>query len=199
MKIFKIFLMLATAVTLLSSAASVKKTYTMSKDYVVTINGTSNLHNWKEKVEIVTGSGVVNWNSDGSFDLETTSIKLNVHSIKSDMGAIMNNNTYKALKADANPEIIFSLTVPILSNPANSNKRSIAAKGNLTIAGVTRLVTMPVKLTMQSHEKLTLEGSQTIRMTDYKVTPPVALMGTMRTGDEITINFKINLQQAYNL
>ena len=171
---------------------SVKNTYTLTNDYAITINGTSNLHNWDEKVKTVTGTGMVNWNSDVSFDLESISIKMDVHSIKSDMGHIMNNNTYKALKADENPEIIFTLTTPIKSLQAKSSEKIISAKGNLTIAGVTKAVDMQVKISMPEHGKLIFEGSQSIQMTDYGIKPPVALFGTLKTGNTITINFKTN-------
>jgi hypothetical protein len=30
-------------------------------------------------------------------------------------------------------------------------------------------------------------------MTDFKIDPPTALMGTMKTGDEITISFNVKL------
>ena len=185
-KSIKNFLLIA-AGALFIGAAPVKNSYVLSKDFVVTINGTSNLHSWDEKVETVSGYGIVNFNTDGSFELEAINIKMEVHSIKSDMGSVMNNNTYKALKADANPQIIFALTLPV-----KSNQKAVSAKGNLTIAGITKPVAMNVKVSMQDKEKLVFEGTQTIKMTDYGIDPPVALFGTLKTGNEITISFKTN-------
>lgn len=173
-------------------AIPVKNIYVLSKDYTVTIHGTSNLHAWDEKVGSVSGEGVVNPNSDGSFDLESINIKMEVHSIKSDMGSIMNNNTYKALKADEYPQIIFALSSPVKSIQINAIEKAIAIKGNLTIAGVTKPVTMQVKIVMQAQGKLVFEGSQAVKMTDYNIKPPTAMLGTLKTGNEITINFKTN-------
>jgi hypothetical protein len=51
---------------------------------------------------------------------------------------------------------------------------------------------MQVKVFMPSTGQLAFEGSQTIKMTDYGITPPTALFGTLKTGDEITITFKTN-------
>jgi len=138
------------------------------------------------------GDGAVSWNADESFDLEVIHIKMDVHSIKSDMGSIMNNNTYKALKADANPEITFTLTDPVKSIQCKPNEKTISAKGNLTIAGVTKPVDMQIKASMQEQSKLAFEGSLAIQMTDYGIKPPVALFGTLKTGNEITITFKTN-------
>lgn len=198
MKSFKSFGLIAIVIILVSAVVPVENTYTLSKDYMVTINGTSNLHNWNEKVGIASGDASASFNSDGSFDLTAISIKMNVRSIKSDMGSIMNNNTYKALKADANPEIIFTLSAPVKSIQTKASETTVSAKGNLTIAGVTNPVDMQVKVYMPEHGKLAFEGSQTINMTDYDINPPTALFGTLKTGSVITISFVTNFTSTIN-
>ena len=165
-------------------------TYVLDKDYVVTIHGTSNLHDWDEDIQTVTGNATINWNEDKSFDLDAINIKMNVYSIKSHEGSFMNNNTYKALKADAHPVITFILRSPLKSIKANSIANNVSMPGSLTIAGVTNNITMQVKLVMDSQGKLTIEGSQIIKMTDYGVIPPTALFGAIRTRDNITLSFK---------
>ena len=192
MKLFKIFLLLPITILFISAASLIQNTYTLTNDYSVTIYGKSNLHAWDENVQLVSGDVNVNWNKDGSFNLDAVNIKMNVHSIKSDRGAIMNNNTYKALKADTYPEITFRLSSPIKSIQTKSNQNTILAKGALTIAGVTKAVDIQVKVFMQEQNKLVFEGTQSIKMTDYGINPPVALFGTLRTGNEITIHFKTN-------
>jgi polyisoprenoid-binding protein YceI len=190
MKPIKKILLSAIAILSISATTLVESKYVLSKNYTVTILGTSNLHNWNETVETVSGDGSVTWNEDGSFNLDAINLKMEVHSIKSDMGSIMNNNTYKALKADKNPEIIFTLTTPINSVKAGSETAIISAKGTLTIAGITKPIDMNVKVSIKDHTLLSFEGSQTIKMTDYGISPPTALFGTLKTGDGITISFK---------
>lgn len=192
MRQFKLLMLIAFA---LISADTPQNTYTISKDYSVTINGTSNLHNWNEKVGTVTGNSVVGWNSDGSFNLDALTIKMDVRSIKSTEGGIMDRNTYKALKADDYPEITFILSSPIKSLKTDGAAATISAQGNLTIAGVTKPVTMQVKAYMPTKETMQFEGSQTIKMTDYNIVPPTALFGALKTGDIITINFKTDFSQ----
>jgi len=190
MKRLKYFLPVTAAILLMSAAAPVNDKYTLSKGYTVGIHGTSNLHDWDETVGTVTGDGVIAWNTDGSFDLNAVNIKMEVHSIKSTEGNMMNNNTYKALKADDNPEITFVLVDPVKAIPASTGGHAITAKINLTIAGVTKSVNMPVTATGEKNSSVTFEGSETIKMTDFGVKPPVALLGTLKTGDAITIHFK---------
>jgi len=194
MKSLRSILLVAIAFAFIKAANPLQSTYTVSKEHTVTIHGTSNLHSWDETVQNVSGSGTVKWNDDGSFDLDAITIKMEVNSIKSDMGSAMNNNTYKALKADANPEITFVLSSPIRSIPAKAYETVFSAKGNLTIAGVTRQIEMQVKVYMPVKGQLVFDGSQTIKMTDYGISPPVALFGTLKTGNEITLNFKTSLQ-----
>ena len=184
------------AIACISAAPVVNNKYNLTKGYTVTIHGTSNLHDWDETVQTVTGDGVIDWNSDGSFNLGAMNMKMGVHSIKSTEGSIMNNNTYKALKADDHPDITFALVSPVKSVPASG--RTVSAKINLTIAGVTKTIDMTVKATGKGHESVEFEGSQTIKMTDYGIDPPRALLGTLKTGDDITIHFKTNFTQTTN-
>jgi len=193
MKQFTILLLMAFA--LISAGVAVNDNYTIAKGYTVTINGTSNLHNWTETVGTVTGSSVVSTNSDGSFNMETLTIKIEVRSIKSTEGGAMNNNTYKALKADADPEITFTLTTPLRSIKTAASAITVSAHGTMTIAGVTKPVIMQVKASMPQKGTMEFEGTQAIKMTDYGISPPTALFGALKTGDDITITFKTDFSQ----
>jgi len=197
MRSVKFLLLMALAIPFISST-TVNNSCTLSKDYVVTINGTSNLHNWTETVGTVSGNGSVSWNSDKTINLDAMKINMEVHSIKSTEGSIMNNNTYKALKADANPEIIIALNSPIKSIKPQLNTAPVSVSANLTIAGVTKSISIESKLSMQEQGKLVFEGSKSINMTDYGIKPPTALFGTLKTGNEITISFKTNFTLASN-
>ena len=191
MKLVKAILLIVITIVFVSATSDNQNKYILVNDHTVTIRGTSNLHSWNEKVQIVSGNGTVTQNKDGSFDLDAISIRMQVHSIKSDEGSIMDNKTYSALKADSYPEIIFTLTTPVKSISSSAEK-IISAKGNLTIAGVTKSVEMQVKSWMKEQGKLTFQGAQIIKMSDYNINPPTALFGTLKTGNELTIDFKTN-------
>ncbi len=168
------------------------KTYSLDKNFAVTIHGTSNIHNWVETVGTVAGHSTVKFNDDGSFDLEAVEIRMNVHSIKSEKGSVMENNTYKALKGSKYPEIIFTLSEPLKALKSETGPKTVLAKGRLFIAGRTNVVSFMVKISMQGKLKLKFEGSETIKMTDYGIDPPSALLGTIKTGNGITIRFNTN-------
>ena len=190
MRSYKKILLAASALVLMSADTPVKNTYMLAKGYTVSIHGTSNLHDWDENVMTVSGESIVTWNSNTSFDLVGMNIKMAVRSIKSTEGSMMNNNTYKALKADDHPEIVFELAAQLPNIPVDTKGKVVEAKVNLSIAGVTKAIDMSVTVTAVAHGNISFEGSKTIKMTDYGVKPPVAMLGTMKTGDAITIHFK---------
>jgi polyisoprenoid-binding protein YceI len=177
---------------LISAGEPVKNTYILTRDYTVTIDGTSNLRNWHEKVGEVTGDMTAVINEDGSVELRALRISMKALSIKSDMGRGMDKKTYEALKASAYPEILFTLNAPLKLTQIRDCQTTIPVKGELALAGIRNPVIMQVKTFAISQGVLQFEGSQTIKMSDYGVKPPTALFGTMRSGPDITIHFKTN-------
>jgi polyisoprenoid-binding protein YceI len=59
--------------------------------------------------------------------------------------------------------------------------------GNLTIRNITNPVTVAV--VYKGGE--TFEGSAKVRLTDYKLKPPSALLGAIGTKDEMTVTFRL--------
>ncbi len=177
---------------LFSGGLPVQKTYILSKGYSVTIDGTSNLRKWQEKVGAVAGDIAAAVNEDGTVDLVSIRIRMEVLSIKSDMGRVMDNKTYESLKAAAYPEILFKMNAPLTLTQVRDCPTEIPVKGDLMLAGVSKPVIMLVKTFEISQGVLQFEGSQIIKMSDYGVKPPTALFGTMRAGPDITIRFKTN-------
>ena len=180
--------------TVLSATIPLNSFYPFSKKYRVTIYGTSNLHNWQETVEEVAGNVNIDWNTDSSFNLNAINLVMKVKSIKSDRGYLMNENTYKALKADEHPNITFKLKTPLTSIDTKSGERTLETTGNITVAGVTRDVFMTVKITSTGNGVFFFEGTQIIKMSDYGIKPPRALLGTLKTGNNITVVYKTHVE-----
>lgn len=168
----------------------VQRTYSLSGGYAVSIHGTVSIHDWSETIQKVSGELVGTVNGDGSAAIRSIRMVMEVRSIKSDMGSVMDNKTYKALKADADPEITFLLTVPVTIGHMAAGRRPVSLNGSLTLAGVTRPVIMLIRSFKAIPGTLSIEGEQNIKMTDFGVKPPSALFGTMKTAPDITINFK---------
>ena len=178
------------AIMLAATGLRAQSNFTLST-YSIVINGTSNLHAWTEKVEKVSGAGEAKLNADKSLSIQTLKVTVPVTSIVSTEGSIMNNKTYKALKSDKYPEITFVLAEPLPKIPAGSTALSVTANGRLTIASVTKSIAIPVKITLTDN-KVVVEGTVLVKMSDYGLEAPTALLGMLKTGDLQTIVFKTN-------
>ena len=77
----------------------------------------------------------------------------------------------------------------------NGDNYDINASGTLTIAGASSRIDMYVRGKVGADGSITFNGSKKIKMTDFKIKPPTALMGTLTTGDEVEIAFQITLKQ----
>lgn len=176
----------------ISPALPVPDTYTLSGGYRVTILGTSNLRNWKDTVDSVAGMVTASLNADAAMEIYSLLIKMQVTSIKSSLGNALDSKTYRALKASANPEIIFRIDVPVKIKQVSPGDPAVLLKGYLTLAGVCKPVIMQVDALNLAGADLRLEGSQSLSMTDYGIKPPSTLFGAVKAGPEITIHFKTN-------
>ena len=165
--------------------------YTLGSDHKITINGSSNVHDWEETAQTATGDASVIWNTDGSFVIKSFNLKVSVKSIKSDKGSVMDNKTYDALKADEHPYITFKM-LSVKSMTKSGNGWAVKVNGDLTIAGFTKNIDISGMVYVKENGKLYIDVSKALKMTDFKIDPPTALMGTMQVADDITIRFKLN-------
>jgi polyisoprenoid-binding protein YceI len=114
-------------------------------------------------------------------------VKIPVESIKSTKGKMMDSKTYDAFNYEKYPFIIYTLT----SAKINQNSGVIEAKGNLSMAGTSRPIDIQVKYKMLPNGDLQLTLSKKLKMTEFKMEPPTAMMGTIKVGDEVTVSFDV--------
>jgi hypothetical protein len=105
----------------------------------------------------------------------------------------MNENLRKALLADANPAIVFKSTAIEASAGLDADHFKLIAAGVLTIAGKEKAVSMEIATTRLPNGTFKAIGAVPLRMTDFGIKPPVALLGTLRTKDPITVRFELIL------
>jgi polyisoprenoid-binding protein YceI len=160
----------------------------------VEIAGTSTLHDWTADVTKVNGSGKISLKGKELSGISALSITMDAQSIKSEKGSTMDNNIYKTLKAKQYPAISFSLS-KVNSITPKGNAFEVNADGKITIAGVTKTVNLLVNGT-ESNGGITFKGSKKLKMTDYGLEPPVMFLGTLKTGDEVTIRFETTLSRS---
>src|SRR5690625_1767492 len=105
----------------------------------------------------------------------------------------MDKNTYKALKTNRNKSIKFTYTKTNSLNKTANNTYSVVVQGTLEIAGTKKSTDLSFDL-IKGSNGYTIKGSKEIHMPEYKVDPPTAMLGTIKTGEDVTINYNINLK-----
>lgn len=196
-------LALTTALTTTLAGQAVAQTKMfIQPDSKVTLAGSSNVHDWACKS--TTFQAAIELESSYQTrpmtelvrPITTVSVTIPVKSLKCGHGK-MDENMYKALNADQFPEIRYVLENYEI-DAALSTLDGFAAKtiGNVTVAGKTVRVEMPITAMRKSGGSMTGEGTLKLKITDFGIKPPVALLGTLRTRDEISIAFQVLLDRT---
>ena len=160
------------------------------KNSKVEVTGTSNLHNWETKVTKADGELSVKVDENNNIT-GYNSINVNFYSNSFSSGSSgMDTKTSDALKSEKFPVINFN-SQQISNVTVVNGKKQLHAKGKLTIDGISRQIDLNVLQTEVGTGVVCFEGKQEIKMTDYGIVPPVALFGTVKAGDRVSIVFKV--------
>ena len=163
--------------------------YAPASGSFVRIEGASTLHDWTMEGSTINGTitapPIEQW-TNGTAHSEV-SVSIPVTSIKSEHTK-MDKLMAEALKAGANPTIRYELTSAALVN--RDANPLLNTRGKLTIAGVTREVEMQITATRQTGNTYVLTGQVPIRMSDYGIKPPTAMLGTINTRNDVKVSFR---------
>ena len=155
----------------------------------IRIKGTSNLHNWEMVVEKVKGNMYADVRNNKIVSINSLTLDVNANSITSGK-SIMDNKTYKALKSDLYPVIQFTLSE--ISDIKTGNKgQLIKARGILSVAGIKKNIPVTVTGSLKDDGSMSFTGSKSLKMSDFKIEPPTAIFGTLKTGDLVNIEFDV--------
>jgi polyisoprenoid-binding protein YceI len=159
--------------------------------------GTSNLHGWSctaEKFDAVIeldAAAVAELATATPKVLKRVEVKVPVKALKCGHGG-MDDNLYKALKADDTPEISYILAT-FDAAPGEAEGFTLKTNGTLAIAGKENKLTMNIVATRLPDGTVKATGVVPIKMTDFGIKPPTAMFGTLRTGDEVKVNFALTI------
>ncbi|TVQ02491.1 MAG: YceI family protein [Balneolaceae bacterium] len=113
----------------------------------------------------------------------------------------MNRDLQQALKSNDFPEITFLFdSANMIEFPESNNGAfKILVKGTLTVAGNTRDIQFVTNAYYLEPTRVRAIGKTTIRMTDFDVEPPTALMGLVKADDELTVSFDLVAKETDQL
>lgn len=173
---------------LITSQVSVAQNYSLNNAASkITIDGTSNIHDWQITSEEQQGKLVAVVDEGQLVKINQLDFSVKAEGLKSGKGG-MDKNTYKALNTDKYRDISFSLTKVNSVDCTTTGNCKVTLNGNLTIAGTTKPVDLVLDAKVNGNS-IVLSGNKKFKMTEFKIDPPKALFGTITTGDEVNIKF----------
>lgn len=165
-----------------TTPAAAPQTIEFSPQSQIWLEGDSTLHpyrvdvkQWQAKADQAPGR------------LTDVAFTIPVRAMKSKERAL-DDNMYKAMKADQHPTIRFSASQARLT--ARGEAVEVEADGRLTIAGTERPVTVKASGTLTG-TTLRLKGSQAVTMSEFGIQPPVLLGGMIRCSDRIVVYYDL--------
>lgn len=182
---------LALAALALATPLAAQQKINLAPTSKVVVEGTSNVHAWHatstkltSSIEVAAGKP-----SEIGASVKAVTLSLPVNSLQSGKGG-MDKNIQKALNADKHPTITFRMT----SYDAKPQGTAYTAvlRGTVTVNGVDKPVSIAATVTPDGKGGVKAVGSASMKMTDFGVKPVTALMGTIRTGDAVTVKFELS-------
>ena len=125
---------------------------------------------------------------------ERLEIKLPVANLKSGERTL-DKHMHEALKEELFPLIDVKLSSFVVPSSDGALADTIKMSGEMTVAGVTKPIHLESAISAEGKE-LRIRGKKGVLMSDFGIKPPVLMMGTLKTRDEIDISFDVILTQS---
>lgn len=183
-----IFLLLGLIHFALLSMAQTR--YHTKDDLRIVVSGTSTMHNWDMKTSAGESNATVTLNADGKITgLTTLDFTVPAQTLKS-THAGMDKNAYKALKTTDNTTISYTMSTATVGADG-----AIKCRGKLSIAGTTLEEDLVATGQVNADKTISVKGSKKISMKEFNMTPPTFMLGTVKTGDDVTVQFDLTLRK----
>jgi len=172
------------AITLVANA---QKTYNLDVKTNFSVFGTSTLHDWEMKSDSKVGTAQFVVTGNKLEDIKSIDITLPAESIKSEKKS-MDKVAYETLKTSKFKNIKY-----VLQSADKVNESTWNLTGTYTIAGVSKVLKTQVKTTV-ANGTVTLQGTNKITFTEFGMKSPTAMLGTIKTGQDLTLKFTLNFK-----
>ena len=150
--------------------------YALTNESTLEIEGTSTIHDWTVVANTMEGS----LKTDGSW-LHTLNFTVEVGSIKSTRGAVMDKKTHNALKIETDPVVTF-----VMDKVSDAG----IVEGVLSIAGKEKTIEIPTTIS-NNDTTVKISGEYSITLQDWDIEPPSAMFGQIVVGDDVTVKFDL--------
>jgi len=150
------------------------------------VSGTSTVRGWtcsaKGVIAVTAGTGSSQPVPGFAIGVQTATVTVQVKAFVCP-NEEMTQHLLETMKPDKFPEIVYRL------ERYEATGAQTQATGSMTIAGVTQPMSFPVTL-KASAQGVQVEGNTRLDMTKFGVEPPVVMLGMLKVGPQIRIEFK---------
>lgn len=182
-------ILILAAIQFVTIAAMAQVKYHSKDNLSLSIAGTSTMHDWTMKSAKGDVEATFTVGANGQISgLTALSFSTPAEALKSEKSG-MDKNAYKALKTSKAPTLSYTLTSATITGNV------IKCQGKLTLAGFTKETDLVGTLKANADGSLTVTGTKKISMKEYQIDPPSFMMGTIKTGNDITLTFSVNLKK----
>lgn len=158
----------------------------------IKVSGSSNLHDWTMKNEILTAGAAFIFKDGKLIDMTALNFSMKVANLKGDED-LLNSRAHKAMNSDKYSTINFKLT-SATATPLSNGHYTIKANGKLEISGTSKDVVLYADAVQNSDKTISCNGSEKLKMSEYGVKPPSFMFGALKVTDEVTINFNLKFK-----
>jgi polyisoprenoid-binding protein YceI len=176
--------------TLSGFQISAQNLYSIAPGSSIKVDGTSNLHDWSMNATKFSCDGKLVLTNGQLKDITALTFVLPVQNLKS-KESLMDTRAYKALNEESYDKMTFKLSDATVIEA----QKLIKVTGNLTIAGVTKAITLQANYVVGADESVAFKGSKALKMSDFNIKAPSFMMGALKTGDDLTINILLKLKK----
>lgn len=170
--------------TVALAGGAIAQSFTFDSASKIWVEGTSSVHDWSCDVAQFAGTVAAEPADGGLASLTGTSLTVPVQGIDCDNGT-MNGKLRDALGSSP---VRYALKSATPGAPDADGWFSVRTSGDLTINGTTRTIQMSVRgKAVNGGYRFT--GQHALKMTDYGISPPTAMLGALKTGDQVTVHF----------
>lgn len=161
--------------------------------------GEANIKSWDAAITEV--NGTLTLQDIENITAETLSpeafqnltLTIPVEEIEAESGGLT-SNIHKYLKGDDYPNITFDLNNVTDITEQEDGSFLISGSGVISAAGAENTVEMQVTANLVN-DGIQFTGEQELLMTDFGIDPPTAVFGTIRSRDEIRIEFDVSFSR----
>lgn len=160
---------------------------------MIEVSGFTNNYNWKMKTDSVDCRAQLTMINRQLKEINSLSLTVPVKKLSSP-NTYMDRIAHKTLKSYPFDKIYFHYVKSEILPWDDKDQYLIKASGNLKVAGVTQVIKMDLIATVINDGTITFAGTHKLKLSTYQVTPKKSLMGTLKTSDDVTVNFVVGVK-----